>query len=400
MPRYDYRATDAEGNAHPGREDADDLDALARSLGSKGLRLESAEIVSQSSLEPKPAPLSDADAREAVHEIAAMAEAGLPLGPGLRALGEDLPSGRLSRLLATIADRVDAGASLESALDEVQDRFPPHLRGLLLAGTKSGRTAQVLGDFVGYAQVGANLRRTLWLTLAYPILLVLLFSTLAVFVSMFVVSGFESIFQDFGIGLPVMTRILLGISHAVTDFGPWLLIVPLALIVLGVLVARLFLDAPTRRRLLRAIPLFGPLWRWTSLAEFSHFLGLLVESSVPLQTAVTIAADGAQDAELARAGRFIADRIQQGQSLGEAARESRALPDGFTGVLNWAESHRSLPESLHMAGEIFETQAQSRARFIGSVVMVLTVVTVIWGCGFLVVALFMPLIRLVTILSG
>jgi general secretion pathway protein F len=404
MPRYHYRAIEADGTIRDGHEEAENPEALGQLLASQGLRLlsvtEDADAEAGVDLDFDGRPLTDRETRDLVHEITTLSEAGLPLGNGLRALSEDMPSGRLSRLLRQIADRTDAGVSLDAALTEAQDRFPRHLRALILAGTKSGRTAQVLGDFVNYAQVGANLRRSLWLNLAYPAVLVLLFLGLTVFISTAIVQGFEAIFVDFGISLPQMTRVLLIVSRAVSEWGFALLLGPLGLIALGVLISRWILDAPARRRLFCKIPLFGPLWRWTSLAEFSHYLGLLVDSAVPLPEAVTIAAEGAHDAEMAHAGPFIAKRIQEGASLGIAAAESGVLPSGFTDVLNWAESHRSLPESLHMAGDIFEAQAQSRSRFIGSVVTVLTVVLVLWGCGFLVVALFLPLLQLITSLAG
>jgi general secretion pathway protein F len=410
MPRYAYRAFDADGRRRDGDREADSRDALARALAAEGLRLGHAEPVDEDSAvridadavagAADPAALGDGEARELVREVAALTGSGLPLGPGLRALAEELPRDRLRTLVVALADRIEGGESLESALAGLEGRFPKHLRGLVLAGTKSGRAAQVLGEFVSYAQVGAALRRSLWLHLAYPIALVLLFSILTVFVSTYIIKGFESIFSDFGINLPQITVVLLVIGNAVAEWGFALLLVPLGLIALGVLASRLLLDAPARRRLFRRVPLFGPLWRWTALAEFSHYLGLLVESSVPLATAVPIAAEGARDAELEQAGREIAGRIAGGEALGAAALATGALPVGFTGVLNWAEAHRSLPEALHMAGDIFEAQARSRARFIGSVVTVLTVVLVIWGCFFLVVALFLPLIQLISRLSG
>jgi general secretion pathway protein F len=401
MPRYAYRAHDADGRPRDGRREADGPEALARSLAAEGLRLDGAEVVDDDARgHVELDELDDAEAREVVHEVAALTGSGLPLGTGLRALAEELPRDRVRSLLRALADRIDAGESLESALAGLEGRFPKHLRGLVLAGTKSGRAAHVLGEFVAYSQVGASLRRSLWLHLAYPIALTLLFLVLTVFICTYIIKGFESIFFDFGINLPQVTRVLLVIGDAVAEWGFALLFVPLGLIGLGVLLSRLLLDASSRRRAFCKVPLFGPLWRWTALAEFSHYLGLLVESSVPLAAAVPIAAAGARDAELERAGAYIAGRIEEGQTLGSAALESGVLPVGFTGVLNWAEKHRSLPESLHMAGDIFEAQARSRSRFIGSVVTVLTVVLVIWGCFFLVVALFLPLIQLISRLSG
>src|SRR4051812_34545244 len=158
-------------------------------------------------------------------QIANLSKAGRPLGPGLLALAEELPHGRFRRSLVELAESLGRGVSLDSAMDAQKDRIPPHLRGLVLGGIRSGRLGDVLGRFSGYVSIGTELARKLWLSLAYPLLSILVAVSLFMFVSVVLVAQFESIFKDFGIPLPSMTIAIIMVSHALRSFWPAFLIV-------------------------------------------------------------------------------------------------------------------------------------------------------------------------------
>ncbi len=398
MPRYRYIAEDAEGRPQSGRREAKSPEALTAALQGEGLRVQSVEPMAEESARGDR--LSDDDAQALAEQVAGLARAGLPLHSGLRALATELPDGALRRAVRQLADRLEAGEPLDDAIEALGPRFPAHLHGLLLAGVRSGRMGDVLGEFVTYTQLGASLRRSVWLSLAYPILLFSAFVLVFVYLAFVIVDGFQDIYKDFGISIPWATRLLFEMSDTVKEAGWAVVTLPLAAVVLGWLSGKLLLDPVSRHWLARRLPLFGPLWRWTSLAEFSHYLGLLLECQLSLVQALPLAAAGTRDAGLALVGQQIAVAIESGRSLAESLSWRRIFPGGFAKMLQWAEGHQSLPETLHMAAEMFEARARSQASFIGSVCAVIAVIFVLWGCGFLVVALFWPLLQLIRALSG
>ena len=161
-------------------------------------------------------------------QIAGLSKAGRPLGPGLLALAEELPHGRFRRSLVDLAESLGRGESLDSAMDAQKDRIPPHLRGLVLGGIRSGRLGDVLGRFSGYVSIGTELARKLWLSLAYPVLSIFVAVGLFLFVSVVLVAQFESIFKDFGIPLPKMTIAMIMLSHALRSFWPAFVILVVA----------------------------------------------------------------------------------------------------------------------------------------------------------------------------
>jgi general secretion pathway protein F len=208
------------------------------------------------------------------------------------------------------------------------------------------------------------------------------------------------IYRDFGVNLPVMTWFLLSLAGAIERIGWGLVLVPVAALGLFWLAGESRLSTAAGRRFVRWIPLLGPLRRWTSLTKFSHLLALLLESRMPLTTALPLAGEGVRDADLAATGRAIARDLEAGGALIPAIVRWRLLPRGFTRILAWAEGHQALPEALHMAGEMFEARARAQAAFVGIFCLVVAVVSLILGVGFLVVALYLPLFQLISVLSG
>jgi general secretion pathway protein F len=274
------------------------------------------------------------------------------------------------------------------------------VQGLVIAGTRSGRLGEVLSEFAEYDEAGAELRRRLWLSLSYPIILMVTAGLLFIILSKYVVQGFASIFADFGVDLPAMTVGLIKMSNSFNKAGPWLAIGPLLVIVLFFLVERLALGPAQRRRLAFELPLFGKLWKWSALAEFSHLLGVLLEGELPLVDSLKMASAGTHDAALVEASRRMAVDIQNGEALGTAVSRRPEFPFGYAHILQWAEAHQSLPDALHMAGEIYHARAQTQATFVGVICSIVTVIFVILGVTSVYIALFFPLIQLISKLSG
>src|SRR5262249_33256804 len=193
-----------------------------------------------------------------------LTRAGLPLAPSLSALAEELPRGRLRRSMQDLAGTLESGVSLGEAIEGQRGKIPPHLRGLVIAGVRTGRLGDVLGEFSGYVNIGAELKRRLWLNLVYPILSLAIALVLFVFVSVVLIPQFEAIFKDFGVPLPRATIAVLYFAHAVRLLGPTVAILAASLFLFW-LVAPLVLRRGLLRSLAARVPVVGRVWRWTSL---------------------------------------------------------------------------------------------------------------------------------------
>ena len=342
--------------------------------------------------------LNGPETAELSRQLASLASAGLPLAHGLVALGEELPRGRLRRSMNELAGALESGVTLDKALEGQRDRIPPHLRGLVIAGLRSGRLGDILSRFSEYVSIGTELKRRLWLSMAYPILTVSTAVALFFLVCVIVVGQFEAIYKDFNIPLPVMTVALISTARIVSTIWAPVLIVA-ATVCVGWLAGRLFLTPPLRRAVAGRLPLIGRVWRVTSLAEFCHLLALLLESRLPLPEALRLTGEGVQDADVDASCRRMASQVESGRSLSQAMEKVRLFPAGLPRLVRWAEKQEGLPEVLHMAGAMFESRCRSYSTFVGTVLNVFCVLLVFQMVLF-IPALFLPLITLISRLSG
>ncbi len=343
--------------------------------------------------------LSEEDVVHLTEQVARLSDAGVLLPSGLRALGEEQPSRRVRSVLNQLADRVEGGEPLDQALESLRSQVPGHLRGIVVSGMRTGRLSQMLGHYAAYANVGSDLRKRLLLDLTYPFLCWCMAFALVGFLLGGIGYKFGEIYKDFGVPLPFITRLIVQTSQVVRTYW-WVPVNLVALVAVLFVLARLALGAAERFSLIANIPFLGRVWRWTSLAEWCHLLALLVEDEVPLSEGVTLAGDGVCDADVGRASRFMGQDLEHGLSLSQAVGRAGLFPSGLERMLNWAESNRGLPEALHMAGELFESRARAQSAVVNTVSTVLTVLFILQAVGVVVVFLFVPMITLISKLSG
>jgi type II secretory pathway component PulF len=342
--------------------------------------------------------LSRVEAGELSRQIAGLTRAGMPLAAGLAALSEELPRGRLRQSMTELVGSLEQGVPLEQAIGAQSDRIPPHMRGLIVAGIRTGQLGDVLVRFSEYTGLGADLKRRLIVSIVYPLLLLTFALALFIFVTTYVEGQFELIFKDFGIPLPELTIFFLLIGRVVGRIA-----VPVGVAILCLIgtwfLARVFLKRSTRRSLATRVPLFGWIWAPARLAEFCRLLALLLESRLPLPEALRLTGKGIEDSGIERSCEVMAHEVESGRSIAQAMTKRRSFPPGLPRLLGWAESQMTLPEVLNLAGVLFETQARSQTTLVGTIVTVMCVVLVL-SLVLVIPAMFLPLFTLISRLSG
>ena len=166
--------------------------------------------------------------------------------------------------------------------------------------------------------------------MARPLFAAVFSIVISVFACVLVMGQFKAIFKDFGLGVPLLTRLMFAISDAFEV--SWL---PLLELVAGLVaiwcLVNWFVSAPLGRSLAARVPLVGPLGRWTTLAEFCHLLGLLLEAELPLSEALPMAAEGVQDADLMAACRKMSPRSRRASRSRRPSASGRSSPRGSAG---------------------------------------------------------------------
>lgn len=339
--------------------------------------------------------LSPEEATEFAARVAELTKAGLPLGAGLRALADELPGRRLPRVLHNMANRLDAGDDLMGVLELQGRSLPGHLRGLMLAGVRSGQLAEVLEEYVDLQHGQSELRRRVWIALAYPFILLLFMTALTAFASVCVVGAFAKIFMDFGTRLPAMTVLIINGSRPMMWFF-------VGLVGLSVMVPLLLWLAPATGwvwPVLYRLPMVGPLLRWSHLAQFARLMGLLLEQEVSLPDALRVTAAGLRNANLARGCCRVADDAEKGRPLDESLAARRQFPASLIPMIQWGQRAPALPDAFRAAAEMFEGRVRSQGTLLETMLLPIVFLAVLIFVGFFVIAMFMPLISVVMVLS-
>ncbi len=413
MAIFSYSATDLDGQPVRGQIEAPN-DAAARELlrarefGAISLQ---ADLELDASMVVEPAGgrgasadvrLSSAEQTEFVQQVGDLVAAQLPLSIGLQALAEEAPSGKLRQMFRDMSNDLDAGQKIEVVFARWSDQLPGYLTGMVKASGSSRNLAVGINQFVEHLRARDAMRKKVGMAMAYPLLMVLGMSCLSVFLLGIVIPQFKLIFQGFGTELPGITELLLWFSNVVvTVFSLWWVTAAVLGAGLwgGATLGRWVLAQPAVLRAVYFIPLVGPTLRFRALAEFSRLLAMLVGQGLRLPEALRLAGDGITDSNLREGAYLLSQDVQAGETLEQAAARLPNFGSQFVHALFVGRRDGLLSESLSIASEQFTGQTLLRVRLLVMGLEPLLIWTSGIGVGFTVIALFMPLIKLLNDLS-
>lgn len=366
-----------------------------------------AELWNEASVEEKPTeeatakavtPLrkgSAAQTMSLLQDADRLTQQGIPLGNGLRAIADELYSGGNAAAIRAIADRLDAGDSLHTAMVKSRFKVPHSLRNLLESGVSTGRFGLILHHLVQLEQE----RRQLWMksfsAVAYPAFLLLFLGLIFMVFGMWIAPEFQNIFDDFGTDYPPITQFVLWFFQ----IGHWLVwtvltIVALACVSINILPLPRFLG-----RMLYWVPLIGPIWRWHRLTRCTRLMALLTSEKVPLPAAIRIAAEGAGRNEVGSACRAIAQHVERGMSFADAADWLGLFPPSCSSIIRWGDENHALPEAFEIVGDVAKTRMQAAVDLLNTIACPLVLTFCLCVVPLVVIALLMPLIKTITMLS-
>lgn len=411
MTRFHYQATDADGNPASGQLEAADVKSMVARLEAMGLRAESirpidpdrgAADLSDAASQPPLGRGSERLGRDDLHQLARqlsdLTQAQLPLAPGLKAFAAELPKGRLRRSLRAMVQQLERGDDLETVL--ASRNVPDDLLALLRAGVRTGNPGQALAQYVMHARQLVEIQRQVALGLGYPLVLLTLAVLLFVGFVALIVPEFKTIFNDFAIALPAVTESLLALSDVVTGLG-WRIVVIAACLVIGLWLAlRSAAGRGISRQLTRGLPLLGRMFRDAGMARFSHLLAVLMQEGIPLPEAIVLAGSGSGEPQLREASGHLARRVAAGETLARSASDLACFPASFVQAIRWEKHTDAIPELLRALAEMFEAQARDRAAVIAAVCEPLIICLTAGLLGYLVLGLMLPLVSLISNLSG
>lgn len=330
------------------------------------------------------------------------------LAAGLRAVAEELSNRRQRRSLTQLAELIQSGAEIN--VDALQTLgIPGDLREVILAGIETGQLPLLLENYLSVAEEQRSLWRSLLLNVTYPLVLIGFAAVICSGFLILAVPIFRELFEDFGIELPSITLFVLYFSDfLIVAWVPVLLLMLVGglLVLLGQLTTGLLLMCQRRlpfaawwARLMHHLPWIGSAQLMSGYSEFCARLAVLIESRLPLDSALRILSGTLHDPYLAQLAGQLADRVEAGESVEELASFSAEIPQTLAHALRWGDSEESFAAGLKSMATVFAVQARVAVRQLIVIAEPLTLISVAITVGMIVIALFYPLIGLLNALS-
>lgn len=375
MAEFAYRAADRAGATRDGAVQAPSRDAALRQLRAQGLtplRLEESvgatrqEVARGTAATPaarawrgRDRGPTATDVHHLTGELAVMLRAGLPLDRALRVQIGMSAKPSLAALLDELLKAVKSGKGLSQALAPHRALFGDFYINMVRSGEAGGHLGEVMERLAEHLERLRALREGVISALIYPAILVAVAVISVVLMLGFVVPQFETLFADLGDGLPVPTRMIVGLGHLIGDWG-WLLAL---LTAAAVWLTRRWLataagGAWRDQRLLR-LPILGEVVRKYEITRFARSLGTLLGNGVPIVTAVGIATETIGNGHLRGALVNVAPALKQGGRLADALEAAGLFTPLALNMVRLGEETGSLDAMLLELARVHDGEVQS-----------------------------------------
>ena len=327
---------------------------------------------------------SDAEQQALQRLISRALETGKLLAPALLAYAQELAHGKRRLRLERLANQLEHGQ------DQIDEEWIP----VLIAGASSDDPSQIPSGIIDELQREGDLRGQFASALAYPLVMLAASLAILLFITLWITPIFREMFDDFELQLPPLTNLAMGISQMILSFGWGILIAGL---LLG---AILFFNSGFRDWIIQHIPVVGSTIRLSNRARFTRYLADLMAAEVPAADALRISGRNTGQTELRREANQLAMELDAGNTkLPDSQPNGRSLPYTVVHALQLEANPPAAAQILRELSWMYDQQTRNRLAWTSSLFEPVFIVLLGTAVGFYVVALFMPLITLISNLS-
>ncbi len=332
-------------------------------------------------------------------QLSTLQDAGLPILRSLRILEKQCKPGPLKSSLIGTIDDIESGSTLSEAMAKQPKAFDNLYVNMVKAGEAGGALEVILQRLAEFKERSESLKRKVKGAMIYPCAVITVATLIVGFIMYYIIPKFKKIFDDFGTELPGITVVLIQCSDAVVNYwylGP---VIPFAL--------RLKIKNNKKNKtgafvvdwVSLKIPLLGLIFRKSIIARTCRTLGTLVASGVPILEALSITRDTAGNAVFYKAYEHIIAAIREGESMAVPLRETRTVDEIVVNMVDVGEETGALDTMLYKVSDVFDEEVGVLVEGLVNLLEPLMVVILGLIVGFIVIALFMPLIKLLNDLS-
>jgi type II secretory pathway component PulF len=395
VPEFAYRARNAQGNLVEGVLDCPDRAVAIRQIELQQCIPIRIDLVGAEPKISRRDVLAAAPASQSLkiphgqllvftEQLAHLLQAGMTLDEGLSILEKRLKQPRLQQMTHALHQALIDGRSFSQSLSEFPRIFPLLYVNMVAAGEASGALSQILLRLVKHLMQAKDLRDRVQQALIYPAFLALAGAILITVFITFMVPQLTGFMSQTGGALPLPTRILVHIHHAITGYW-WIG----AILAVGVIIGfRAFVRSDEGRtawdRFRLVIPGYGRIIRHRHYAQFARTLGTLMENGIPLLRALDLVTEIASNRFLELKLNEVRRAVIDGATLSAALQEQRLFPDLLTDMMAVGEQTGHFAETMQAIADVYERELDRTVAVISQLIPPVIIVVIAVLVGFVV----------------
>jgi type IV pilus assembly protein PilC len=255
-------------------------------------------------------------------QLSTLQDAGLPILRSLKILENQAPASRFKNCLMDVCDEIESGSTLSEAMAKSPKAFDKLFVNMIKAGEAGGALEVILQRLSEFQERAQTLKKKVQSAMIYPAVVVMVAVGILTFIMLKIVPEFERIFREFGAKLPAPTQLLMDISRWVGKFWYVIPSVPLGVFLFVKLMKKFHGGRVGFDLWLLKVPVFGQLMEKNVMARTTRTLGTLISSGVPILEALNICRDTSGNAVFENLYGKVAESIREGESIAKPMKEN------------------------------------------------------------------------------
>ena len=342
-------------------------------------------------------------------QLSTLQDAGLPLLRSLQILETQQRPGLLKSIIGNVCEDVEAGTTLSDAMARQPKAFDRLYCKMVNAGEIGGVLDVILQRLADFMEKAQRLRRRVIGAMVYPVVVILIATVIVTGIMIFVIPKFQEIFDDFEVELPALTIWLVDASMwmagklypgQVIPGAIWILGAPFLIWIFFWLIRKTGPGRAATDIVRLKIPVAGGLMKKTAIARFTRTLGTLISAGVPILEAIMITRDTSGNYVFERALTKVHDSIREGETFAGPLRESKVCDAIVVNMIDVGEETGDLDTMLMKIADNYDEEVDVAVQGLISLLQPLLVVVLGVLIGTIVLALFLPLVKMIESVSG
>ena len=333
-------------------------------------------------------------------QFATMINSGLSLLRALSILADQTENKELAKVLALVRGDVETGQSLSASFAKHPTVFPPLMVNMCRAGEVGGFLDTVLLQIAENYEAEVKLRGKIKSAMTYPTVVFIIAIIAVIGMLLFIVPVFTKMFLELGGDLPAPTKVLVFMSSVVKFGAPFFVIGG----VVGAIVWQKVKHTDRVRNVMDPVklklPVFGKLFQKVALSRYTRNLGTMLTSGVPILQSLDIVGETSGNVVLVKASRDIQESVRKGESLSGPLANHWIFPPMVVSMIDVGEETGQLPEMLLKVADVYDDEVDNTVAGLTSLMEPIMIVFLAVVVGTIVIALFLPLISIISGLQG